>query len=76
MCIRDSVGNAPVLALLSAIAEKNTAAALSALDAVYNASKDMGVLCSELAEMFRNLLVVKYACLLYTSGVSVATHDD
>ncbi len=55
------VGNAPVLALLSAIAEKNTAAALSALDAVYNASKDMGVLCSELAEMFRNLLVVKYA---------------
>ena len=32
-----------------------------ALDTVYRASKDMGVLCSELAEMFRNLLIVKYA---------------
>ncbi len=55
------VGNAPVLALLSAIAENRTDRALTALDTVYRASKDMGVLCSELAEMFRNLLVVKYA---------------
>ena len=31
------------------------------LDDIYKASKDMGVLCSELAEMFRNLLVIKYA---------------
>lgn len=55
------VGNAPVLALLSAIAENRTDKALTALDTVYRASKDMGVLCSELAEMFRDLLVVKYA---------------
>lgn len=55
------VGNAPVLALLAAIAEKDSAAALTQLDTIYNASKDMGVLCSELAEMFRGLLIVKYA---------------
>ena len=55
------VGNAPVLGILEAIAEKNTADALIKLDEIYNASKDMSVLCSELAEMFRNLLVVKYA---------------
>ncbi len=55
------VGNAPVLALLGAIAESKTDKALMALDTVYRASKDMGVLCSELAEMFRNLLIVKYA---------------
>lgn len=55
------VGNAPVLKLLEAIAAKDTSAALAGLDSVYNASKDMGVLCSELAEMFRHLLVVKCA---------------
>ena len=55
------VGNAPVLALLGAIAEGKADKALMALDTVYRASKDMGVLCSELAEMFRNLLIVKYA---------------
>ena len=55
------VGNAPVLELLKCIADKNTAEALIKLEEIYNASKDMSVLCSELAEMFRNLLVVKYA---------------
>ncbi len=55
------VGNAPVLELLRLISDKNTAEALIKLEELYNASKDLGVLCSELAEMFRNLLVVKYA---------------
>ena len=55
------VGNAPILALLEAVAANDTARALSLLEELYTASKDMGVLCSELAEMFRHLLVVKYA---------------
>ena len=55
------VGNAPILNLLRAVAEKDTAKALELLDSIYNASKDMSVLCSELAEMFRNLLIVKFA---------------
>lgn len=55
------VGNAPILKLLQAIAEKDSEKALLQLESIYKASKDMGVLCSELAEMFRNLLVVKYA---------------
>lgn len=55
------VGNAPVLKLIGAIADRNCAGALMQLDDIYKASKDMGVLCSELAEMFRNLLVIKYA---------------
>ena len=55
------VGNAPILALLEAVAAGDTARALSLLEELYTASKDMGVLCSELAEMFRHLLVVKYA---------------
>lgn len=55
------VGNAPILRLLECISDKNAADALMKLDEIYNASKDMSVLCSELAEMFRNLLVVKYA---------------
>lgn len=55
------VGNAPVLKLIGAIANKDCPSALLQLDEVYTASKDMGVLCSELAEMFRNLLVIKYA---------------
>lgn len=55
------VGNAPILGLLRCIADRNSAEALTRLEEIYNASKDMSVLCSELAEMFRNLLVVKYA---------------
>lgn len=55
------VGNAPVLKLIGAIADKDCACALMQLDEIYKASKDMGVLCSELGEMFRNLLVIKYA---------------
>ncbi len=55
------VGNAPILGLLQSIANRNSAEALTKLEEIYNASKDMSVLCSELAEMFRNLLVVKYA---------------
>ena len=55
------VGNAPVLRLLTAIAEKDCASALTQLADIYNASKDMGVLFSELGDMFRDLLIMKYA---------------
>ncbi len=55
------VGNAPILKLLEAIAEKDSETALLQLENIYKASKDMGVLCAELGEMLRNLLVVKYA---------------
>ena len=55
------VGNASVLSVLRAISEKDAAKALEEVAKAYNASKDMSVLCSELGEMFRNLLVMKYA---------------
>ncbi len=55
------VGNAPVLSLLRAVAAGDSAAALMQIADVYRASKDMSVLCSELGEMFRDLLIVKYA---------------
>lgn len=55
------VGNEPVLRLLRAIADKDSASALSILSEIYAASKDMGVLCTEIGEMFRNLLIIKYA---------------
>ena len=55
------VGNGPVLELLSAVAQRDGAKALGKLSEIYKSSKDMGVLCSELARMFRNLLIMKYA---------------
>ena len=60
------IGNEAVLQLLKNIADKNCAAALENVADAYKSSKDMSVLCSELAEMFRNLLTMKYA----SSGVS------
>ncbi len=55
------VGSGPVLGLLSDIAKKDGASALEKLAEIYKSSKDMGVLCAELARMFRNLLIMKYA---------------
>ncbi len=55
------VGNASVLSVLRAISDKNASLALEEISNAYNASKDMSVLCSELGEMFRNLLIMKYA---------------
>ena len=55
------VGNETVLRLLSQIAEKDAKSALETVADSYNSSKDPGILCSELGNMFRDLLVMKYA---------------
>jgi len=54
------VGRGPVMKLLSAIAKKNTQGALEVVGEAYDASKDMGILCSETGESLRDLLLVKY----------------
>ena len=68
------VGNGPVLELLSAVAKRDGAKALGKLSEIYKSSKDMGVLCSELARMFRNLLIMKYASNSVSSLID--TEDD
>ncbi len=55
------IGNAAILQLLESIANKDSASALTNIAESYKNSKDMSVLCSELSEMFRNLLIMKYA---------------
>ncbi len=55
------IGNAAVLRLLEYISQKDCEKALECIAYAYKNSKDMSVLCSELSEMFRNLLVMKYA---------------
>ena len=61
------VGNETVLKLLRQIADKDARSALETVSESYNSSKDPGVLCSELGDMLRDLLVMKYA----SSSVSV-----
>ena len=61
------VGNETVLRLIRQIADKDVKAALETVSDSYNSSKDPGVLCSELGDMLRDLLVMKYA----SSSVSV-----
>ncbi len=55
------VGNEVVLKLLRCIADKNSSLALETVSSAYNSSKDPALLCSELGEMLRSLLVMKYA---------------
>ena len=55
------VGNEVVLRLLSQIADKDAKGALETVADSYNSSKDPGILCSELGNMLRDLLVMKYA---------------
>lgn len=54
------VGRAVVFALLDAVCDKNTQGALSVISEAYNNSKDLGVLCSELADTLRDIIVTKY----------------
>ncbi len=63
------IGNAAILQLLENIADKDSANALKNISDAYKNSKDMSVLCSELAEMFRNLLIMKYASSFVSSLV-------
>ncbi len=55
------VGNAAIIELVRCIADKDSTNALDCIRRAYENSKDMSVVCSELGEMFRNLLVMKYA---------------
>ena len=55
------VGSETVLTLIKQIADKDTKGALETISESYNSSKDPGVLCSELGDMLRDLLVMKYA---------------
>ncbi len=55
------VGNETVIKLLYAVAGRDAKSALETVYESYNSSKDPGVLCSELGNMFRDLLVMKYA---------------
>lgn len=61
------VGNETVLKIIRQIADKDVKSALQTISDSYNSSKDPGVLCSELGDMLRDLLVMKYA----SSSVSV-----
>lgn len=54
------VGRSVVFALLDAVCEKDTASALSVISEAYNNSKDLGVLCSELSDTLRDIIVTKY----------------
>ncbi len=65
------VGNSTVLELVRAISEKDCPTALSSIQNAYLSSKDMGIVCSELGEMFRNLLIMKYA----SSNVSTLINE-
>ncbi len=55
------VGNEIVLKLLKSIADKDCEGALKVVENAYNSSKDLSILCSELGNLFRDLLVMKYA---------------
>ncbi len=55
------VGNEVVLRLLSQIADRDARGALETVSDSYNSSKDPAVLCSELGNMLRDLLIMKYA---------------
>lgn len=55
------VGNEVVLRLVRQIADKDAKGALETVSESYNSSKDPGVLCSELGDILRDLLVMKYA---------------
>jgi len=55
------VGNEVVLRLLSQIADRDARGALETVSDSYNSSKDPAVLCTELGNMLRDLLIMKYA---------------
>lgn len=55
------VGRAVVFSLLEAICEKNSEKALGVIAEAYDNSKDLGVLCSELSDSLRDILIAKYS---------------
>jgi DNA polymerase-3 subunit gamma/tau len=55
------VGRSVVFSLLEAICEKNSEKALGVIAEAYDNSKDLGVLCSELSDSLRDILIAKYS---------------
>lgn len=55
------VGNEIVLKLLTHVAKQDTQSALETINNAYSSSKDPSILCGELGNMLRDLLVMKYA---------------
>lgn len=68
------VGNETVLKLLSSIGEKDAKGALETIENAYNSGKDLGILCSELGDILRDLLVMKYASSSVSSLVDKSAH--
>ena len=54
------VGRAVVFSLLDAVCAKDSSRALEVISEAYDNSKDLGVLCSELSDTLRDILVTKY----------------
>lgn len=66
------VGNEIVMKLLTYAAKRDTKSALETINNAYNSSKDPSILCTELGNMLRDLLVMKYA----SSSVSTLIDDQ
>ena len=54
------VGRAVVFSLLDAVCDADSSRALEVISEAYDNSKDLGVLCSELSDTLRDILVTKY----------------
>lgn len=54
------VGRAVVFSLLDAVCDGDSSRALEVISEAYDNSKDLGVLCSELSDTLRDILVTKY----------------
>ncbi len=54
------VGRAVVFSLLDAMCDADSSRALEVISEAYDNSKDLGVLCSELSDTLRDILVTKY----------------
>ncbi len=71
------VGKAIVFSLLDAIVSGNSGRALEIVGEAYDGSKDLGVLCSELSDTLRDILVVKYSAspekLIDATDADIAT---
>lgn len=55
------VGSEIVLKLISDVAKRDCRGAIETVASAYRCSKDPGILCTELGNMLRDLLVMKYA---------------
>ena len=66
------VGNEIVLNLLKQIASRDTKSALETVNGAYSSSKDPAILCTELGNLLRDLLVMKYA----SASVSTLIDDQ